>query len=97
MLICSTCSAGFEDRNQYSSHTKHCVGDTVTFVYQNQNITVKKNTEGAFDCYCSDVGCPGKKRVYKTIEGLKKHLKKVKSHWIGTSKVILTSWILVHD
>jgi hypothetical protein len=64
-----------------------------TFIYKptNQKITIKKNNQGNFECYCSDAGCPNKKKVYKTIESLKRHLKKVKSHWIGLSKVTLAN------
>jgi len=65
--------------------------ETFLFKLTNQRITVKKNDEGNIECYCSDARCPDKKKTYKNIENLKRHLKKVKSHWIGLSKVGLIS------
>ena len=58
---------------------------TYTFAYKasNQRITVQVNSQGKIACYCSDPGCPSDKRVYKTVENLKKHMGKVGSHWIG--------------
>ncbi|KIK25617.1 hypothetical protein PISMIDRAFT_22752 [Pisolithus microcarpus 441] len=49
-------------------------------------ITVKKNEQGLFDCFCSHKGCPGKKG-FTTVEGLKKHMHKLKSTWIGLAKM----------
>jgi hypothetical protein len=93
MFVCKTCSSKFEAKADYNAHKKTCLMQIETFVFRqtNQKITVKKNDEGNFECYCSDAGCPDKKKVYKSIENLKRHLKKVESHWIGLSKVSLIS------
>ncbi|KAI6015970.1 hypothetical protein EDC04DRAFT_2608612 [Pisolithus marmoratus] len=37
---------------------------------------------GLFDCFCSHNGCPGKKG-FTTVEGLKKHMHKLKTTWVG--------------
>jgi hypothetical protein len=89
MFTCSNCSATFDLNKDYGKHSKQCLKEIETFISKqnNQRITVKKNEEGNFECYCSDSGCPDQKKTYKTIETLKKHMKKVKSHWIGLSKV----------
>jgi uncharacterized C2H2 Zn-finger protein len=89
MFICDNCSATFEAKKEYSQHSKKCLKEVETFIWKltNQSITVKKNAQGNFECYCSDSGCPNERRVYKTIESLKRHLKKVDSHWVGPSKV----------
>lgn len=91
MLICDNCSATFETKKQYSQHSKNCLKKVETFIWTltNQKITVKKNAQDHFECYCSDPRCPSEKRVYKTIENLKRHLRKVNSHWVGPSKVKL--------
>ncbi|KAG1735322.1 uncharacterized protein EDB91DRAFT_1083776 [Suillus paluster] len=89
MLTCPNCSATFDVNKYYGRHKKQCLKEVETFISKqnNQRITVKKNDKGNFECYCSDNGCPDQKKVYKTIATLKKHMKKVKSHWIGLSKI----------
>jgi hypothetical protein len=91
MFICPNCSAEFAGKTEYGLHSKKCLKKVETFTLKstNQKITVKKNAQGYFECYCSDSGCPSQKRVYTTIESLKRHLKKVNSHWVGPSKVKL--------
>jgi len=88
MFICQTCSSSFTTKSEYYTHRRACTADVETFIYKatNQKITVQKNSKGLFECYCSDKGCPGVKKAYKSTENLKRHMTKVKSHWIGPSK-----------
>lgn len=88
-FVCTNCSAEFALKRDHGKHRKICLMEVETFIFKpsNEKITVKKNDQGSFDCYCSDAGCPSENRVYKSIENLKKHMKKVKSHWVGLSKV----------
>jgi len=92
MTVCPTCSGTFTS-SEYSNHSKGCSKQVVTFNFKprNQKITVKKNVQGSFACYCSDARCPDKKRVYKTIENLKKHMKAVGSYWVGLRKVKIST------
>jgi uncharacterized C2H2 Zn-finger protein len=98
MFTCDNCSATFEAKKEYSQHSKKCLKEVETFFHKptNQSITVKKNAEDSFECYCSDSGCPNERRVYKTIESLKRHLKNVNSHWVGPSKVKLADTYTKH-
>ncbi|KAG1728038.1 uncharacterized protein EDB91DRAFT_1086206 [Suillus paluster] len=87
MPTCLNCSAKFEVIQDYRNYSKQCLKEIETFIHKLTNQkSLKKNDQGNFQCYCSDAGCPDKKKVYKTIENLKRHLKKVKSCWIGLSK-----------
>jgi len=93
---CNKCNAVFLLKKEHSSHQKKCTGGNsngkVTFLFKetNQTIVLEKNTEGLYVCYCSHKECPKKGKGYTSVEGLKKHMKKVKSHWIGIDKIVVS-------
>ncbi|KAI5981269.1 hypothetical protein EDC04DRAFT_2617498 [Pisolithus marmoratus] len=85
MYTCTTCQGIFQLRTEYASHRRQCIAEVVTFFHQasGRQITIERNQDGFFECFCSDRGCPNPQRVYKNVETLKKHMKKVGSTWTG--------------
>ncbi|KAG2030468.1 hypothetical protein BDR03DRAFT_987079 [Suillus americanus] len=64
----------------------------IFFNFEGCDITVAKNQHGMYDCHCSHSACSatGKKGL-TSAEGLKKHMKRLKSHWIGPVEVSSSS------
>jgi hypothetical protein len=88
-FICSHCKLEFENKNLYVTHTRKCV-KTVTFVaYNNQEITVTRDQNNVFLCYCSDKRCP-RPRGFLRVNALQKHLKTSKTIWLGPEKKVRT-------
>jgi hypothetical protein len=82
VMKCTTCSTVFaaKDKSSYITHVRQCT-KTASFTIGDQKITIDRNEQGLFLCYCSHPGCP--KRGFATISGLKSHMKKVMSIWVG--------------
>jgi hypothetical protein len=80
---CLNCSTVFGVKSDYGKHSKQCLKTTETFEFNTQSITIHKNSEDHFNCYCSDAGCADGKKSYKNIENMKRHMRKAKSHWLG--------------
>ena len=87
MFTCQNCQAEFQTRNEYSSHKRMCVESTKTFQLNGEQITVRKNGEGKFACYCSHSGCGTGSKTYQNTYTLSTHMKKVGSHWVGPAEV----------
>jgi len=87
---CNKCSLTFSLKKNHSSHQKKCTGGNgdgkVTFFFKetDQTITLERNVKGLYDCYCSHPDCP--KTGYVSVEGVKKHMRRANSHWIGINK-----------
>jgi hypothetical protein len=81
-MKCTTCSTVFDnkDKSSYVTHVRQC-SPTGTFVIGDQKITVERNNQGLFLCYCSHPSCSTK--GFTTINGLKAHMKKAMSTWVG--------------
>ncbi|KAG1846617.1 hypothetical protein F4604DRAFT_1686589, partial [Suillus subluteus] len=69
-----------EDKSSYITHARNCTKEG-SFTIGKEKITVQRNDQGLFLCYCSHPGCP--KKGFATISGLKAHMKKAKSTWVG--------------
>ena len=93
-MKCSTCGMVFntEEKSKYITHTRTCIKEA-SFTLGNQDIVVKRNSQGLFLCYCSHPSCP--KKGFSTISGLKTHMKKVKSTWIGPEGKVIPSFNLL--
>jgi hypothetical protein len=89
IYTCSRCKAAFPSVSRLNNHRKSCLDDVVTTRFGGKSITLTKNADGRFSCYCSHNGCPSPSTTYKTIENLKRHLGKVGSEWVGPNKVKL--------
>jgi hypothetical protein len=86
--ICSTCNALFDNRNHYSNHIKRCVHQvTFTLTHSRQTVTINRTEEGVFLCYCSNSGCP-KSKGFATLDGLKRHINKLQSSWLGPEQKV---------
>ncbi|KAG1761140.1 hypothetical protein EDD22DRAFT_847972 [Suillus occidentalis] len=82
IYTCSRCKAAFPSS---------CLDHVVTTRFGGKSITLTKNADGRFSCYCSHNGCPSPSTTYKTIENLKRHLGKVGSEWVGPNKIPVDS------
>ena len=88
MHTCGKCKATFDIRKDYSRHQKQCVvgaeHGTKLFVSNiGREVTVFLNERGLYACLCSATGCP-QQRGFKTLEGLKKHLRNKKT-WVDSA------------
>ena len=82
MFTCQCCGVQFPSKAEYTSHTRVCTGEVITFVHKEQTIRVRKVGEG-FPCYCSDVGCANGTKIYKNKVTLRNHMTRANSVWIG--------------
>ncbi|KAI6038256.1 hypothetical protein EDC04DRAFT_3090911 [Pisolithus marmoratus] len=82
---CKGCGLEFDDRNLHDTHWKKCV-KTVTFViHTGEQVTVTHHQNGTFLCYCSHPKCP-KEKGFVTVDALQKHMKTLKTTWLGPEK-----------
>lgn len=85
MFTCTTCQLEFDLRGVYNTHTRKCIPVSTFTTHTGQQVTVTRNRNGVFLCYCSNPSCP-KPTGYFTTDTMKKHMKKVQSTWIGPNK-----------
>ena len=77
---CHHCQLQLKDKNLYISHSKKCVR-TVTFVTRdNQEITVTRDDDDKFTCYCSSKKCPS---IFAMAGSIQRHMNKLKTTWLG--------------
>ncbi|KAI5990691.1 hypothetical protein EDC04DRAFT_3097397 [Pisolithus marmoratus] len=82
---CKGCGLEFDNRNLHDTHWKKCV-KTVTFViHTGEQVTVTHHQNGTFLCYCSHPKCP-KEKGFLTVDALQKHMKTLKTTWLGPEK-----------
>ncbi|KAI6019059.1 hypothetical protein EDC04DRAFT_2941487 [Pisolithus marmoratus] len=82
---CKGCGLEFDNRNLHDTHWKKCV-KTVTFViHTGEQVTVTHHQNGTFLCYCSHPKCP-KEKGFVTVDALQKHMKTLKTTWLGPEK-----------
>jgi hypothetical protein len=79
-----------EEKSKYITHTRKCIKEA-SFTLGDQDITIKRNSQGLFLCYCSHPSCP--KKGFSTVNGLKGHMKKVKSTWVGPEGKVISFFI----
>ena len=77
---------GFDNKNLHDAHWKKCV-KVVTFVaYNRQEITVARQLDKpVFLCHCSHRKCP-RSQGFTTVDALHKHMKTLKTTWLGSEK-----------
>jgi hypothetical protein len=87
VYTCADCNAVYQDRNPYNSHRRKCkpVG-SFNDPESGKAITVHRNEDGVFLCYCSREGCP-KKSGFATVDSLRSHIVRSGSRWVGVPKV----------
>jgi hypothetical protein len=85
MFTCTTCNLEFDLKGVYYIHIRKCTPISTFTTPTGQKITVTRNMDGVFLCYCSNPDCP-KPIGYATIDALRKHMKKVQSIWVGPNK-----------
>ncbi|KAI6043207.1 hypothetical protein EDC04DRAFT_2600384 [Pisolithus marmoratus] len=82
---CKECGLQFDNRGLHDSHWKKCV-KTVTFVAPTgEDVTVTRDRNGTFVCYCSHDKCP-KENGFVTVGALQRHMKTLKTTWLGPEK-----------
>jgi hypothetical protein len=88
VYTCATCKAVYQDKNPYNSHRRKCIlVATFKDPESGEVITVHRNAEGVFLCYCSKEGCP-KKSGFATVDSLRSHIVKSGSRWVGMAMVV---------
>jgi hypothetical protein len=55
-----------------------------------QDIVLWRNERRKFLCYCSNPTCP-KSSGFTTLDGLKQHMKNLKTIWLGLEKTTIFS------
>ncbi|KAI6139891.1 hypothetical protein EDD17DRAFT_1770388 [Pisolithus thermaeus] len=82
---CKECGLEFDNRNLHDAHWKKCV-KVITFVaYTGQDVTITCHENGTFLCYCSHPKCP-RETGFTTVDALHKHMKTLKTTWLGPEK-----------
>ncbi|KAI6035840.1 hypothetical protein EDC04DRAFT_2897620 [Pisolithus marmoratus] len=82
---CKECGLEFDNKNIHDAHWKKCV-KTMSFVsHTGQEVTVNHHANGTFLCYCSHPKCP-KEVGFATVDALGKHMKNLKTTWLGAEK-----------
>ena len=83
---CKECGLEFDNKNLHDAHWKKCV-KVVTFVaYNGQEITVARQLDKpVFLCHCSHSKCP-RSQGFTTVDALHKHMKTLKTTWLGSEK-----------
>ncbi|KAI6020604.1 hypothetical protein EDC04DRAFT_2607400 [Pisolithus marmoratus] len=82
---CKECGLEFDNKNIHDAHWKKCV-KTMSFVsHTGQEVTVNRHANGTFLCYCSHPKCP-KEVGFATVDALGKHMKNLKTTWLGAEK-----------
>lgn len=84
--ICTECGLVFANKNLHDPHWKKCVKTAKFVAYNGQKITVTRHENGTFLCYCSHHKCP-KDQGFATIDAMQKHMKNLKTNWLGPEKV----------
>lgn len=84
--ICTECGLVFANKNLHDPHWKKCVKTAKFVAYNGQEITVTRHENGTFLCYCSHHKCP-KDQGFATIDAMQKHMKNLKTNWLGPEKV----------
>lgn len=82
---CNECGLDFDNRNLHDKHWKKCVKKVTFVAYDGQEITASRHENGTFLCYCSHNKCP-KSQGFATIDALQKHMKNLKTIWLGPEK-----------
>ncbi|KAI5990273.1 hypothetical protein EDC04DRAFT_2614205 [Pisolithus marmoratus] len=91
---CNECSLEFDNKVLHDMHWKKCI-KTVTFVtHTGEQITITHHQNGTFVCYCSHPKCP-KEKGFVTVDALQKHMKTLKTTWLGPEKKasVFLTWI----
>ncbi|KAI6041837.1 hypothetical protein EDC04DRAFT_2601317 [Pisolithus marmoratus] len=82
---CKECGLEFDNKNIHDAHWKKYV-KTMSFVsHTGQEVTVNHHANGTFLCYCSHPKCP-KEVGFATVDALGKHMKNLKTTWLGAEK-----------
>jgi hypothetical protein len=95
MFTCTTCMLQFDLRTIYDTHIRKCIPISAFTTHTGQHVTVTRNTEGVFLCYCSHPGCP-KPTGYSTTDNLRKYMKQIQSIWIGPNNTKQTARLKVN-
>ncbi|KAI5984878.1 hypothetical protein EDD15DRAFT_2201002 [Pisolithus albus] len=83
--ICKECGLEFDNKILHDTHWKKCVREVTFIAYTGQEITLTRQENGAFACYCSHPKCP-KQAGFATMDTLHKHMKTLKTTWLGPEK-----------
>ncbi|KAF8415664.1 hypothetical protein L210DRAFT_3512239 [Boletus edulis BED1] len=83
--VCESCASDFDEKNLYINHYKKCVTTVAVTTYSGEKMTLHRNENKVFLCYCSHPACP-KSAGFTRSEGLLKHMKRLKTTWIGAEK-----------
>lgn len=90
---CNRCNQTFLTTKEHSRHQKKCTAGSmdgrISFNFEGADITVVTNQYGKYDCCCSHSACSatGKKGL-TSGEGLRKHMRRLESRWIGPVEVM---------
>ncbi|KAI5984719.1 hypothetical protein EDD15DRAFT_2479439 [Pisolithus albus] len=88
-FTCNICKESFPTRNKRDAHKKRVCQETGTVV-DSLGVEIKPTRQnGKFYCHCSSH--PSSPKGYATIDGLQKHLNKVKAPWISPEDAAIHS------
>ncbi|KAI6096772.1 hypothetical protein F5141DRAFT_1067498 [Pisolithus sp. B1] len=82
---CKECGLEFDNKILHDTHWKKCVRKVSFVAYTGQDITMTRHENGTFLCYCSHHKCP-KEVGFATMDALHKHMKTLKTTWLGPEK-----------
>ena len=89
--VCKECGLEFDNKKLHDTHRKKCVKEVTFIAHNGQEITVTRNQNGTFLCYCSHGKCP-KDQGFATIDSMQKHMKNLKTTWLGREKKVQSSF-----
>ena len=81
-FACASCSISFDSKNLRDAHSKRCVKTATITNGKGNRVTITRDDNGTFRCYCSHVACP-KTKGYATSNALQKHITKSQTTWLG--------------
>ncbi|KAI5989964.1 hypothetical protein EDD15DRAFT_2454321 [Pisolithus albus] len=88
-FTCNICKESFPTRSKRDAHKKRVCQETGTVV-DSLGVEIKPTRQnGKFYCHCSSH--PSSPKGYATIDGLQKHLNKVKAPWISPEDAAIHS------
>ncbi|KAI6095156.1 hypothetical protein F5141DRAFT_1068646 [Pisolithus sp. B1] len=79
-VTCNICNASFPSSSKCDAHRKRVCQETGTVVDSLGLVIRQTQQNGKFHCHCSNH--PSSPKEFSTIDGLQKHLHKVKAPWI---------------
>lgn len=88
--VCKQCGLEFDNKKLHDTHWKKCVKNVTFIAYNGQEITTTRHQNGTFLCYCSHSKCP-KDQGFTTIDAMQKHMKNLKTTWLGREKKVHSS------